>query len=131
MSSHTKHFTINEQFSSSMSRIDENRLPAALSRPKWPDFSQLTRAAIAPLALLFAGSTPHGESFSQAISIVPISVSRLFKVTRRKGRRITVEEARQIALRAMAITDKLLAEEREQEAEFLRNLTAAEADSQQ
>ena len=38
------------------------------------------------------------------------------QVRRRKGRRITVEEARQIALRAMAITDALLAEDREREA---------------
>lgn len=41
---------------------------------------------------------------------------------RRIGRRVTIEEAREIALRSMELVDALMKEDREREISFLRSL---------
>jgi hypothetical protein len=129
MSSHTRQFTTNDLYSSSMTRINGDRIATAWDRLKPRDTAQLARA-FAQLAFLFAGPISHAVLPRQVIpNSIPVTISRVFKASRRKGRRITVEEARQIALRAMAITDALLAEDREREAEFLRSIAEAEEDS--
>ncbi len=55
-----------------------------------------------------------------------VVVSDLRYLRRRKGRRISIEEARQIALRTMEMTDRLLREERRREAEYLLSLSDSE-----
>lgn len=47
-------------------------------------------------------------------------------VRKRKGRQITWAEARQIALQAMELADRLLAEERDREVEYFRSLSDIE-----
>lgn len=47
-------------------------------------------------------------------------------VRKRKGRRITLSEARQIALRAMDLTDRLLADDKDREVERLRRSNDAD-----
>lgn len=45
---------------------------------------------------------------------------------RRNGRRITRIEARHIALRAMELTDRLLTEDKERDADYFRKLANAD-----
>jgi len=77
-------------------------------------------------AILVLGSLTNSvvEPNREVARTVVVSDSRYLR--RRKGRRISIEEARQIALRAMEMTDRLLREERRREAEYLLSLSDSE-----
>ncbi len=77
-------------------------------------------------AILVLGALTHSvvEPNREVARTVAVSDSRYLR--RRKGRRISIEEARQIALRTMEMTDRLLREERRREAEYLLSLSDSE-----
>jgi len=77
-------------------------------------------------AILVLGSLTNSvvEPNREVARTVAVSDSRYLR--RRKGRRISIEEARQIALRTMEMTDRLLREERRREAEYLLSLSDSE-----
>jgi hypothetical protein len=80
---------------------------------------------MAPAILLLGSLTSSVvEPNREVARTVVVSDSRYLR--RRKGRRISIEEARQIALRTMEMTDRLLREERRREAEYLLSLSDSE-----
>jgi len=90
-------------------------------------WDRLARAIqiIGPLMIGFASSTRFAYEQNPDLAQT-VLISRLGPIRRRKGRRISIEEARQIAIRTMQMTDRLLAEERRREAEYLFDLSERE-----
>jgi hypothetical protein len=100
-------------------RVKNGESISVWDRLTWP------LSGIAP-AILVLGSLTNSvvEPNREVARTVVVSDSRYLR--RRKGRRISIEEARQIALRTMEMTDRLLREERRREAEYLLSLSDSE-----
>jgi hypothetical protein len=125
MTSYTTKLKINNPFSSAAVRVpaDKPDTPGSMTPMQLAQWSKAVAASIiygaVPFVLLML---PYADTASSKSILTQIHAP----LRRRKGRRITVDEARRIALRAMQLTDALFAEDRRREIVFLRSIADAD-----